>query len=131
MKKTAFVHCRVMPGGALNVFQDLVESQITVHKLRDVKIFTLFSDRKKIGNIHVQPVFPRRLNDLIIFFSARNIPFFSTVFNYRNRLPLYPLLMRLLSYQVNKQNSESIVISSFAVAKNLSFTKRSRSKSAA
>gem|GEM_PF-6641838 len=42
-KKQAFAHCRILPGGALDVFIDLIKND---KNIKNAKIFTLTSDRE-------------------------------------------------------------------------------------
>lgn len=47
--KIAFVNCWTMPGGVLNVLQDLMIKQLRKHgKEVEVRLFTLISDRESL-----------------------------------------------------------------------------------
>ncbi|MDR2191071.1 MAG: hypothetical protein LBP53_08140 [Candidatus Peribacteria bacterium] len=42
--KIAFVHCRLYPGGALEVFKDLIQQELNSHPEAEMKIFTMIAD---------------------------------------------------------------------------------------
>lgn len=117
--KIAFVHCRITPGGALAVLQDLIDEQ----KCDQAKVFTLFSDRQTLQtskhSLNVITALPRRMNQLFLFCSTHKIPLLSRLLDYRNLMFFYPTLMWNLSRKIKKYWPENIVISSFAVAKNI------------
>ncbi len=118
--KYAFVHCRIQPGGALAVLQDLIDEQKDV---QHAKVFTLFSDCKKIATkqhtYEVVTALPKRVNKLFGRCSKKNIPLLSRLFDYRNLMLFYPSLMRVLSRKIKKYHPDHIFISSFAIAKNI------------
>lgn len=120
--KIAFVHCRIMPWWALNVFKDLIKEE----KYTSAKVFTLISDRKELNNwkknLEIITPMPRWINQIFLFFREKNVPILSKIFDYRNLIVFYPLLMKILSKKIKKFNSDKIVISSFAIAKNIDFT---------
>ena len=120
--KIAFVNCRIMPWGVLNVFKDLIESE----NFAETKIFTLFSDRKvletKKWNIEVITALPKRINKLFLRFSKKRW-ILASILDYRNLMFFYIPLMKVLSRKIKKYNPQKVVISSFAVAKNLNFCK--------
>ena len=120
--RIAFVNCRIMPWGVLNVFEDLIESE----DFSETKIFTLFSDRNfletKKWNIEVVTALPKWANKLFLKFSKKKW-FLASILDYRNLMFFYIPLMRILSRKIRKYNPKKIVISSFAVAKNLDFCK--------
>ena len=118
--KIAFVHCRIQPGWALSVLRDLIDEQ---KEIQNAKVFTLFSDSRYIKTQHhtlkVVTALPNRIN---IFFNRcgnHNIPLLSRLFDYRNLMFFYPSLMRILSHKIKKFNPDHILISSFAIAKNI------------
>ena len=43
--KIAAVHCRMFPGGALDVFKDLIQQELKSHPTAEMKIFTMIADR--------------------------------------------------------------------------------------
>ena len=118
--KKAFVNCRIMPGWVLNVFQDMIEKE----EYSEAKVFTLFSDRSEISawnkKLQVVTALPKRLNKIFLYFSKHKIKILSSLFDYRNLMMFYPFFMKVLSKKIRKYNPEKIVISSFAIAKNIS-----------
>lgn len=106
--KLAFVHCRIAPWGALKVLQDLIFEETQKHPHAQIRIFTLVSDRKKLKDSPITTVFPSRLNQIIIKY-----------FDYRNLIIFAPRLMKILSYKIKKFQPDQILISSFAIAKNI------------
>lgn len=118
--KFAFVHCRIQPGWALAVFKDLIDEQ---KDIEHAKVFTLFSDCKqlktKYHQLEVVTALPRRINDIFLRCSRRNIPILSRLFDYRNLMVFYPSLMMHLSRKIKKYRPDHILISSFAIAKNI------------
>lgn len=139
--KIAFVHCRIQPGWALNVLKNLIDEE---KDLIQGKVFTIFSDRKKLQskNHHLEVVtaLPKRINNLFLRSSTHKIPLLSWLFDYRNLMFFYPSLMKILSYKIkkyvkknkkisakkksdtnntNNTQSHHITISSFAIAKNI------------
>ena len=117
--KIAFVHCRITPGGALAVFQDLINQQT----FSQAKVFTLFSDRSTLQTSkHKLPIvtaLPHRINQLFLFCSTHKVPVLSRLLDYRNLMFFYPTLMKLLSCKIKRYAPQHAVISSFAVAKNI------------
>ncbi|HMS90935.1 MAG TPA: glycosyltransferase [Candidatus Absconditabacterales bacterium] len=118
--KIAFVHCRISPGGALSVLQDLIDEQKNIDQ---ANIFTLFSDSKEITTqkytYKVITALPTWANTLFLRCSTHKIPLLSWLFDYRNLMFFYPILMQLLSHKIKKMKPEYIIISSFAIAKNI------------
>ncbi|MDR0651131.1 MAG: hypothetical protein LBG59_07225 [Candidatus Peribacteria bacterium] len=43
--RLAFVHCRLYPGGALEVFKDLIQQELTSHPDAEMKVFTMIADK--------------------------------------------------------------------------------------
>jgi len=117
--KTAFVHCRISPGGALAVLQDLIDKE----SFSQAKVFTLFTDRPTLQTSkHKLPIvtaLPHRINQLFLFCSSHKIPLLSRLLDYRNLMFFYPTLMWNLSRKIKKYAPTNIIISSFAVAKNI------------
>jgi len=117
--KKAFVNCRIMPGGVLNVFQDMIEKE----EYSDAEVFTLFSDRSEISvwekSLQVVTALPVWLNKVFLYFSKNKIKILSSIFDYRNLMMIYPLCMGVLSRKIRKYNPDEIIISSFAIAKNI------------
>lgn len=117
--KVAFVHCRITPGGALSVLQDLIDEQ----EFSEAKVFTLFADRTELqGNTHkidIVTALPRWVNQLFLFCSTRKIFLLSWLLDYRNLMFFYPVLMKILSCKIKHYHPNHITISSFAIAKNI------------
>ena len=42
--KIAAVHCRLVPGGALEVFKDLIQQELRNDPKTEIKIFTMIAD---------------------------------------------------------------------------------------
>lgn len=109
-----------MPGWVLNVLQDLIASE----DYTQGKVFTLFSDRSEITAwdkvLPVITALPKRVNQMFLYFSKHKIKVLSSLFDYRNLMMFYPFCMRILSHKIKKYNPEKIIISSFAIAKNIS-----------
>lgn len=120
--KIAFVHCWIMPWWALDVFKDLINKE----EYEEAHIFTLVSDRKRLDvwerKIDIITSIPRWINNIFVFFKKKNVPILSKIFDYRNLIVFYPLLMKILSKKIKKFEAEKIVISSFAIAKNIDYT---------
>lgn len=101
-------------------------------KINQFKIFTLISDRKflEIENlsacnngyekIEIVTALPNWINQIFLFFAKKNFPILSWIFDYRNLMFFYPRLMKILSKKIKKFWAEKIVISSFAIGKNIS-----------
>jgi len=121
--KKSFVNCWIMPWWVLNVFLDLIEQE----KFSQAKIFTIFSDRKVLNtskwDIQVITALPSWLNRLFLKFSHKKW-IIASVLDYRNLMFFYKILMKILSQKIKKYNSPKVVISSFAIAKNLEFCKK-------
>ena len=129
--KIAFVNCWTMPGGVLNVLEDLMIKQLRKHgKEVEIRLFTLISDRESLelplpwGNgamimIPIVQTLPKWINQIFLFFTKRKVKVLSGIFDYRNLMVFYPRLMKLLSYKIKKRKPDEIQISSFAIAKNI------------
>ena len=86
-------------------------------------MFTLFSDSKTVQvdnhKLRVVTALPHWINQIFLFYSKRDVPVFSWLFDYRNLMFFYPFLMKVLSYKIRKYHPNYVVISSFAIAKNI------------
>jgi hypothetical protein len=100
--RIAFVHCRITPGGALSVLQDLIDEQ----EFSKAKVFTLFADRTQLqsnkNKITIVTALPHRINQVFLWCSTHNIPLISWLLDYRNLMFFYPILMRCLSKKIRK-----------------------------
>ena len=122
--KWAYVHCRIASWWALNVLKDLIQEDIKIHKYTEqAKIFTIYS---AVPNLEIKgksyeivTALPKFLNNIFSYCGEHYIKWISSLFDYRNLMPIYPLLMKILSYKIQKENPNHILISSFAVAKNI------------
>lgn len=122
--KWVYVHCRIAAWWALNVLKDLIKEDIQNYKYTEQpKIFTIYSAYKTLEidgkSYEIITALPRFLNDLFSYCGERHIKWISSLFDYRNLMPIYPLLMNMLSYKIQKETPNHILISSFAVAKNI------------
>ncbi len=117
----AFVHCWIKPWWALNVLKDLIKPYLW----QKILVFTLFSDRDYIlldnKKVKVIYLFPKFLNDL--FLNKSQWSFLQKFFDYRNLLPIFPILIHFLSKKINRNVYKKIIISSFAVSKNIKIKK--------
>ena len=104
----------------MNVFQDMIEKE----EYSDAQVFTLFSDRSEIlvweKSLHIVTALPVWLNKIFLYFSKNKVKILSSIFDYRNLMMIYPLCMRILSKKIRRYNPDEIIISSFAIAKNIS-----------
>jgi len=121
--KLAGLHCRIAKWWALNVFKDLIEEELQNSNFSDIKIFTSYSELESLSinnkNIKIITALPKRLNSFLYRNSKRNILLFKQIFDYRNLIVFYPILMKVLSWKIKKYNPNNILISSFAIAKNI------------
>ncbi len=112
-----------MPWWVLNVFCDLIE----LEKFSEAKIFTIFSDREyletKNWKIEVVTALPKWINNIFLKFSNKKW-FLAKILDYRNLMFFYKPLMKILSKKITNYKSPKVVISSFAIAKNLEFCKK-------
>ena len=51
--KIAAVHCRLFPGGALEVFKDLLQQELRNDPKAEIKIFTMIAD-KNLKSLEIQ-----------------------------------------------------------------------------
>lgn len=122
--KWAYVHCRIASWWALNVFKDLIKEDIQMHKYsKQPKIFTIYSAFEHIEiewkKYEIVTALPKFLNTIFSYCGEHHIKVLSSLFDYRNLMPIYPLLMSILSKKIQKEHPNHILISSFAVAKNI------------
>ncbi len=128
----SFVHCWIKSWWALDVLQELIqnEKENTDKQDSQISVFCLFSDREYLevwsSKIKIITSLPSFLNKFFTNIWPK-IPFFWFFFDYRNLLPFYPILIKILGRRLSKFNYDKIVISSFAVSKNIKFdhTKKS------
>ena len=130
MHKIALVNCRTMPWGVHKVLLDLISAQLKKHQGNaKIQLFTLISEypelkvqipwSENVASITITQALPLRLSKLFLYTKSHKIPILSSLLDYRNLMPLYPLLMKLLSLKIKKWKPDHILISSFAIAKNI------------
>ena len=130
MHKIALVNCRTMPWGVHKVLLDLISAQLKKHQGKvKIELFTLISEYPELkvqipwseaqATIAITQALPLRLSKLFLYTKTHKIPILSSLIDYRNLMPLYPLLMKLLSLKIKKWKPNHILISSFAIAKNI------------
>jgi len=129
--KIALVHDRIFPGGALKVFEDLIAEEKKNFLEADFCIFTMLAEdsrektldsRKKgkeLMGIEIVEALPRRISRIFTACSRKKIPIFSSLFDYRNLIVFYPWIMKVLSRKMRRFGPERVVISSFAIGKNV------------
>ncbi len=124
MGKTAFVHCWMFPGWALNVFMGLIKEEYQEEWDISWKIFTLISEETYLDiwdkRLEIIQSLPNWISKIFIYCRNNKIPILSWIFDYRNLIFFYPGLMKILSRKIRKFWAKKIIISSFAVAKNIS-----------
>ena len=131
--KWAYVHCRIASWWALNVFKDLIKEDIQMHKyIKQPKIFTIYSALETLEidwkSYEIITALPKFLNTIFSYCWEHHIKFLSSLFDYRNLMPIYPLLMTILSNKIKHEHPNHILISSFAVAKNINQAKQTKFK---
>ena len=112
--KIASVHCRLFPGGALEVFKDLLQQELRNDPKAEIKIFTMIADSdlkslliqipgtEKYRKIQVVESLPKWLSRFFLFCGKKHIPIFSSIFDYRNLIVCYPEVMSILSRKIKK-----------------------------
>ena len=77
--RIAAVHCRLFPGGALEVFKDLIQQELRNDPKAEINVFTMIADEslkfleiqipgtKKFKKIRVVESLPRWLSRFFIF----------------------------------------------------------------
>lgn len=124
--KIAFVHDRLYYiAGAERVFFDIIRDTLSKNNNKAVqyKIFTMFSDKKELyidgATIPIISALPRRIFALFVFFDKHKVRGLSKLLDYRNLMFWYPILIRILQRKIKHYQANEIIISSFAVAKNV------------
>jgi glycosyltransferase involved in cell wall biosynthesis len=117
-----FIHDWIVHhGGAEAVLKEYISQYATV----DSRIFVLYSNQKFLSlDWHDYPIItalPIWINK--IFYNSRWSRRFPSIFDYRNLMPLYPVLCWLLRRKIinalDMQTIHTLYISSFAVVKNI------------
>ena len=50
--KIAAIHCRIFPGGALEVFKDLIQQELKADPKAEIRIFTMIAD-EGLQTLHI------------------------------------------------------------------------------
>lgn len=118
--KVTFVQCRIQPWWATEVLKDIVDhidfSQATIYTLTSSETYL----QTKKHRIKIQTVLPTRLNSL---FSSNKQSRRKKIFDHRYLIVIAPICMRYMSRKIQQTHPNKIVISSFAIAKNISTNK--------
>lgn len=137
--KIAAVHCRLFPGGALEVFKDLLQQELRNNPEAEIEIFTMIADESlksleihipwtdEFAKIKVNESLPKWICQIFTYCGKKKIPVLSSLFDYRNLIVFYPEVMKLLSKKIKKFWPKRIVISSYAIAKNIDIPKSCKS----
>ena len=102
----------------------MIEDRIkNADKSESLAIFTMFSDKHFLiidaRKIPIITALPRWIFSTFVFFDKYKTPLFSKIFDYRNLMFFYPLLINRLRKKINAFHTDEVHISSFAVAKNV------------
>jgi glycosyltransferase involved in cell wall biosynthesis len=128
LTRIAFVHDRLYHmWGAEAVFLSLIQTSPLAPLLQrgEAKaiIFTLFSDKKSLevdGQIiEIVTALPRWMFRIFQYFEKHRVPVLSKLFDYRNLMFFYPLLVWVLRQKIWKFGPDEMVVSSFAAVKNV------------
>ena len=110
----AAIHCRLFPGGALEVFKNLLQQELRNDPKAEIKIFTMIADSdlksllvqipgtEKYRKIQVVESLPKWLSRFFLFCGKRHIPILSSIFDYRNLIVFYPEIMKILSKKIKR-----------------------------
>ncbi len=114
--KAIFVQCRIQPWWATEVLKDIVDHT----NFSQASIYTLISSGKwlttKKHKLKIHTIFPSRLNWL---FASNQQVRRKKIFDHRYLITIAPLCMRYMSKRIQKLHPNKIIISSFAIAKNI------------
>lgn len=118
MSKIAYVHDRIVfPWWAENVFSKLIDESLNPSDTWI--IFTLFSPHDSFHDLSVVTALPTRINIFFNWTQKNKVLVLSSLFDYRNLMPFYPILCRLLQRKIKSFDPTRVVVSSFAAAKNI------------
>jgi glycosyltransferase involved in cell wall biosynthesis len=97
----------------------------------DLRVFTIYSELQSFvvwwKKIAISTALPRWLNDFFVWNAQKKIPILAQLFDYRNLMLVYPLLMKIISWKIEYYRPKKILISSFAIAKNIEQCKKNTS----
>lgn len=121
MKAIQYVHDRVVfLWGAESLCADLMHHFWVTDQTR---LFTLYSTHEVFAvdgkNIPIVTALPKRINKLFAWWMRTNSTIGRWIFDYRNLMFFYPLLCWLLRRKIQNVSPETLIISSFATAKNV------------
>jgi len=119
--KIAFVHDWIINiWWAEKVFSDIISNE----DFDEWEIFTAYSNKYFMEinwkKIKVNSALPRWVLSILRIWEISNNKIIKTLFDYRNLMFFYPILMNIVSLQIRLFKPQKIVISSFAIAKNIS-----------
>ena len=129
--KIAFVNCRTMPWGVMQVLNNLLIKALRKNwPEAQIQLFTLISEEKQLHipipwspeksyTIPIIQALPNWLARIFLYFKKRKVKMLSSIFDYRNLIVFYPLFMKILSKKIKKRKPDKVQISSFAIAKNI------------
>lgn len=120
--KIAFCHDWIYHiGWAEWVFFDLIQKYDKSENISN--IYTIFSDRKYINinqkQYKIHTALPRWICNIFVYFTSHKIPILSQIFDYRNLMFWYPVLIYILSHKINKFDPDTVIISNSACIKNI------------
>lgn len=117
--KIAFAHCRIQPGWAYNVLKHLIENTKRDH----AKIFTFISHEEYVvinnKKINIIGIFPQRLTNILLSWQKSKRWRIKTLTDYRNFIVFAPLITQILSQKIKRYSPNKVILSSFALAKNI------------
>lgn len=129
--RIAFVHDRLYHmWGAEAVFLGLIQKRIKMGSKEDKngvkvgwRIFTLFSDKEFLKvdgqKLEIVTALPRWMFAIFQYFEKHRVWWLSKLFDYRNLMFFYPLLVWMLRRKVEQFGPDEVVVSSFAAVKNI------------
>jgi hypothetical protein len=86
-------------------------------------IFTLFSDKRvlEVGGeqLEIVTALPRWIFALFQYFEQHRVFVLSKLFDYRNLMFFYPVLVRILRQKIHQFGPDEMMVSSFAAVKNI------------
>jgi glycosyltransferase involved in cell wall biosynthesis len=119
--RIATVQCRIAPGWARQVTQQLIQQHISAkHEIIFFSRISYYPNH--IINNHSYKIItalPIRLNKLFIYFSYHRVPILSSILDYRNLIVFSPILNYILSRKISNYQPDKVIISSFAMSKNI------------
>lgn len=114
--------------GAEAVFLELIQKEQQKaakgsKRQQKAVVFTLFSDKKflEVGgeSLEIVTALPRWMFGVFQYFEKHRVPVLSKLFDYRNLMFFYPVLVWILRQKVQHFGPDEMVVSSFAAVKNI------------